>query len=400
MAGEVCIYCGAALGRDTRRAHVIPSALGGRKASRAFCCSLCNNAIGSTEKALCEALRGLTAMVGVRRGDRRPAPSVRVEDALQGPLDVWGGVPKAVAQAPNVVAKGDNHIDFAGAAPDIRTLARQFANLLRRFGKTPEALERGEGISFQAAAHVGFADNVEFNVVVGSPEHMRAIAKMPVELLAVHAPDLVTRPELRRALAFVRNGTPELEVFGDAGTAGLLPAPVRPPLHLCEVWSAGPHVIGRLVLYGAYPFTLPLTGLWTGPPFQAIHVVDPVNGQVLADAAEYADGPLPAGWPNRSEDPALHDLYLDRFNTWFAERMASVTADEVGKRVKLEWVRSLAGREPDEADLLRLGQRFKAERDRHAARHEEFSPVDKAQFLRLVRDEFERLAAADDPRKE
>ncbi len=211
VPSQACIYCGGVLGPDTRAAHVIPSALGGRKKSKDFCCTACNNAISIVERCLCEALRPLTAHVGVR-GDRGRSPSAKVFDARQGPLEVWGVQAKAVARPPTPITAGENFVVLTGGAPDQRGMARQLAHVLRRAGKTPADFAKGD-VKLIARKHVGFPGGAEFSVKLGDAEHLRV-----VELLAVHSPDSARRPELQLARDFVLKGTPKLEVLPDAAT--------------------------------------------------------------------------------------------------------------------------------------------------------------------------------------
>src|SRR4051794_8020065 len=105
MQPKTCIYCGERLGPDTRRAHVIPAALGGRLADRDFCCDVCNNEISAVERSLCKVLQPLTAMIGVRRGDKRRSPSLQVHDPDQGRVSVWGGHPKTIGMFPRVAKR-------------------------------------------------------------------------------------------------------------------------------------------------------------------------------------------------------------------------------------------------------------------------------------------------------
>ena len=342
MADHVCIYCSAELGPGTRAAHIIPSALGGRKKSKDFCCTACNNAISPLERSLCEALRPLAARIGVR-GDRGRSPSAKVLDARQGPLEVWGMQAKPVTRPPMPIAVAGNFVVLSGGAPDQAGMARQLAHVLRRAGKTPADFAKGD-VKLIAGKHLGFLGGAEFSVTLGHPEHLRAVAKMVVELLAVHSPDLARRPELQRARDFVLNGAPILQVLPDAATVGLIHKST-PPAHLCEVWTSGANVIGRVVLFGLYPFTVPLTTLWMSHPFCAAYQVDPLDGRVLFDYAGRADGPLPRAWPRRTWDARAEQEYRDRFKETMQARMGQQLRLEVEGGVRQRW-RQQGARKP------------------------------------------------------
>ena len=389
-----CVYCAHELLPNTKRAHVIPSALGGRLNSRVYCCSDCNTAISPSENRLVQALRFVTAMVGVRRGDRRLAPHARVADATQGPIDVWGGIPKPVEQAPERV-DGEGYTEFRGSAPDPVSLARQMAHVLRRVGKTPEDLEQGTGVSVGATQHSWFASGVTDVVVGDCVEHFRAFAKMPFELLAVRAPELAQRPELKPSARFIRDGEPHLAVRFDGVTLGPAGRVLRPPLHSCEVWTSGAYVIGRVVLFGAFPVTVPLAHVWHGSRFTAVHVVDPVEGRVLLDHAEVRDGPLPEGWPGQREDGFERAQHIQRLMEHLHAAMKAATERESRRRVEAAWHSELNGRAPSATDLNTLDDMLRDDRERRARRQDEVRPVDTAEFTRLVRSEYERLREDD-----
>jgi len=202
---------------------------------------------------------------------------------------------------PTPLAAAGNFAVITGSAPDLAGMARQ--------------------LELQIGKHVGFLGGSEFKVELGGIDHQRAIVKMVVELIAVHSPDLANRPELKRARAFVMRGSPMVEVLPDPATVGLIHVP-NAPAHLCEVWTARSQLIGRVVLFGLYPFTVPLSALWGGHPFCAAYQVDPVDGRVLFDYAGGADGPLPVGWPRRVWDAEAHDAYKQRFKSALQTRIA------------------------------------------------------------------------------
>lgn len=392
VAASTCIYCGSVLGPETRAAHVIPSALGGRKKSKEFCCTSCNNAISKVERSLCEVLKPLTAHVGVR-GDRGRAPSARVVDAAQGRVEVWGTKAQSVPRPPTVIAAAENFAVITGGAPDLAGMAQQLAHFLRRAGKTPSDLQTGD-VKLKAGKHVGFLGESEFKVELGHVDHQRTIVKMMVELVAVHSPELANRPELQRARDFVVRGSPVLEVLPDPVTVGLIHVP-EPPAHLCEVWTAKSQLIGRVVLFGRCPFTAPLSALWGSHPFCAAYQVDPVDGRELFDNAGRADGPLPSGWPCRAWDEGAHDAYRQRFKTAMQARIDRQLKLHVEGEVRRRWEEGLKGCAPTAEDEAHLRQLLDAERQRHRRRQDEFTPLDEAVVVEMVRKEFERLAAED-----
>jgi hypothetical protein len=181
----------------------------------------------------------------------------------------------------------------------------------------------------------------------------------------------------------------------DPATIGLIQTP-EPPAHLCEVWTAGSQLIGRVVLFGLYPFTAPLTALWGSHPFCAGYEVDPVDGRALFDSAGRADGPLPAAWPRRVWDQQAHNAYRLRFKSAMQLRMDRQLKVQVEAAVRRKWEEGLNGRAPAVEDEAHLQQLLDAERQRHRRRQDEFTPLDEAVVIEMVRKEFERLAREDE----
>ncbi len=390
VSSATCIYCQISLGADTRVAHIIPSALGGKLASRNICCWDCNSAISAIEKSLCDALRGVTAMAGVQTGRGRKAPPLRMTDPQHGLTEVWGGHPTIMGTPPAVRPPEGGQVRFHFSATDLDSAALQTAHLLRRFGKTPDDLEAGKVVTFTGAERITFLDRFEFDGSISLPEHLRVFAKAALELLALHRPLLALRPELRDAAAFVRFGGPEVDVGWDATTEGPLGV-VRPLWHSCEVWSAGANLIGKVVLFGAYPFTVSLTTKWQGEPVTAVHAVDPVAGRVLLNAASSEDGPLPRGWPNRVADLDALQLRLNELARALDARMHDVTVKRCSKDLMERWRREIGGREPCPQDFVRLQTLVDEECERLRSRRTETAPLSTPDLFRLVRQHFERL---------
>jgi hypothetical protein len=74
-----CIYCGRVLVVPTRPAHVFPNGAGGRLTTTTTVCNECNNSTSGIEGDFCLGLAQAGALVGARRGDRKPIPLGRLE---------------------------------------------------------------------------------------------------------------------------------------------------------------------------------------------------------------------------------------------------------------------------------------------------------------------------------
>lgn len=391
VSSDGCIYCGALLGPDTREAHVIPSALGGKLSSRRICCSGCNNAVSGIENGLCRVLRGLTAMAGVRTGRGKKAPSLLMADPQHGPLEAWGGHPKFLGTPPKVQPRHDGQVRFKIFAADLDSAAFDMAHLLRRLGKTPDDLEAGRLVTLTASERITFLDHPwEFDASFDVDEHARVFVKMALELLAVHRPVLARRPELRDLAAFVRSGAGSVNVSADTMTPGPL-GTMRPFWRSCEVWSAGRDLIAKVALFGAYSVSVALTPEWRGEPVTAAQVVDPVAGQVLFDGAFSAEGPLPSGWPERGLDLAAYQVRMTELARALDARMREVTAKTSAKALMETWTADLRGRAPSPEDFARLETLVEEKCERLRGRRSETVPIDTADLFRRVRHHYERL---------
>jgi hypothetical protein len=338
-------------------------------------------------------------MAGIRTGRGKKAPSLQVTDPQHGALEGWGGHPTFVGMPPTVLPPEDGRARFKVSAVDLDSAAFDMAQLLRRLGKTPDDLETGNLVTLAASDRITFLDHPwEFDASIDVDEHARVFVKMALELLAVHRPELARRPEFRDAVAFVRFGAGSVDVRADTMTAGPL-GTVRPFWHSCEVWSAGSNLIAKMTLFGAYPVSVALTGEWGGAPVTAAHAVDPVAGRVLFDGASSDEGVLPTGWPNRGLDPDVFQVRMDELARALGARMREVTAKTSAKALMEKWTLDLGGREPSLEDFARLEALVERERARLRGRRPEAAPVDAADLLRRVRQQYENLGREHGPAK-
>lgn len=388
MASLTCLYCPEPLTQATREAHYIPSAIGGRLSSRAVCCDDCNNALSAVERTFCHALADLTALVGVLRGDREQAPPTEVSDPKHGTVRMWGGYPQSIPAKMKFsrVENGRTHFQVSGSDPD--ATARQLAHLLRRYRKTPDDLASGNGITLDASETRAFSGPIQFSIdLFSDPRHARVVTKIALEILAHHHPEAARRAELEPVARYVRYGGPPADVRADWATQGPLGMPC-PPFHSCEVWTAGRYMIARVVLYGAFAFTASLSDEWKGQPVTALHAVDPVNGQLLLNAASNNGWELPVEWPSRGAEAADWQSHVRRLNECLQRRMLDVTSAATAKDITAEWIADLGGRPPSLRDFQSLQERVAAEIDFLNKRQDETTPLDRAVLLEKVRTQY------------
>jgi hypothetical protein len=355
------------------------------------CCDDCNSALSPIERAFCDALAHLTAFVGVVRGDGDLVPATKVSDPKHGSVKVWGGLPQSipVKREFSRIVDGRTHFQVSGSDPD--ATARHLAHLLREHRKTPDDLAAGNGVTLDASESRAFPSPFEFSIdLFSDPRHARVVTKIALEILSHHRPEAGRRRELEAVAQYVRYGKTRIDVQPDWATHGPLSTP-RPPFHSCEVWSAGRHLIARVVLFGALSFTASLTQEWAGEPVTVIHVIDPVNGAMLLDAASNDGWKLPPAWPTRPASATEWQAHLTRLAEYLHRRMLDVTAAAAAKNLTTEWIASLNGRAPTLQDFHSLQERIDAEVAFLNKRQDETTPLDRAALLEKVRTQYALL---------
>jgi hypothetical protein len=383
-----CIYCLERLTAGTRKAHHVPCAIGGRSSSRLVCCTDCNNALSPLERTFCEALADLTAMIGVLRGDGEESPPMRVVDPKHGGIDLWGGHPRSVATGMRLSRVEDGAIRFQVSGLDHDAAALMLAHVLRSGRKTPDDLVAGNGVTLNSSETSAFPGPIEFTVdLYHHPHHARVVAKIALEMLSHHRPELSRRSELHAVARYIRRGDADLDVQPDWATRSPSGEP-RAPFHSCEVWSAGRYLLAKVVLYGAFAFTASLSTEWEGGPITAVHVLDPVNGKVLLDSASEEEGPMPLGWPSRAVDATNYQTHASGLAAFLGRRMRDVTAKAVAKNIMNEWLAEIVGRPPDGRDFARLQDRVESEIAFLNKRQDQTISIDRTKLLEKVREQF------------
>lgn len=298
-----CIYCRAPLTERTKRAHVWPSALGGRLRSRKICCDDCNNAMSPLERLLHEALRDSFASVGATNEDGEPI-SVRIK---------FEGREFVLADGYAVMDASGSRFDKESksiVSPLPTGLGQQAEKISKIF------LAQGLGTDDVSKLNLSPGDPgpelpvgptlSEHDLKIGTVEHHRVFVKMALELLAYHRHDLAMRSELCEARRFVRHGEGVFRGKPDRRSpgSGLLPDSGLPEvLNAIEAWSCKATVFFRVVFLGPLVFTGTLCTNWAGEQFRAIYAFDACDSaRRVASTFEAGDGPNLAIWIDEFRD--------------------------------------------------------------------------------------------------
>jgi hypothetical protein len=339
----LCIYCRLILGPDTRRAHVVPQALGGRLFSTEICCSDCNNALSPLESTLCDALREGSAALRARHADNKPIRAkIQIGEKHYDYADGVGNerLPKPVYDATTRTLT----FPLPGGA---EKQAEAIAQVLWKQGADPSAIDQGKliiepDVTFNIRPYPPTPTRIAWKLDLGHVEHMRVLTKMALELFAIRRPDDARRGCLLQARQFIKRGYGTLPVRFDALSpgSGLFDGRPIPILsHAVEVWSHQTKLNFRVTLFGGLHATGSLTQAWDGPPVSVAYALDPTEPatQIHIDRAE--DGP-----PLRLWIPGMAREVFDAFALWFEEQTKLIS----------ERVTSEPWSPPDDPDLGRL----------------------------------------------
>lgn len=398
-----CLYdCDELLTAGSEPAHVVPSAIGGRKTSKRTACPDCNRAVGADERELCESLRFFTGSLGIRQGDNDVAPAAKWDAPDLGTVTVQKGAiePKEIQAVVTEEIEGKLHFQVSGN-PDINKIALRLAHLLRQYRKTPDDL-LNDGAVVRLARTYSFRPALQSTINLGEPAHQRAIAKMALELLAVNEPSLARGRELAAFRSAILNkGTVDAVLDLHTNGSGLLPASLPPFAHTVEVWSAGTQLAGRVCLCGFFPFTIALSSEWRGGPLMVAYAVDPVGSVSVVDCKQRRDGALPAGWPQRppqngEEVQRQAQVFLDSFHALVNEQ----SVGHATKQLVQQWKESLRDKvkpgEPIPTDSLADLTEKAADLGVHLRYGGEMQrAIGLDEILPLIRQHFEALSHQD-----
>ncbi len=330
-AAPRCIYCREALDDKTHEAHVIPRCLGGRLSSTTTCCTDCNNALGQIEDKLCSDLRILSATLGARNSANKPiAATIQLGDKAFDYADGVGSerLPDRRYDRQTRSLK----FPLPGGA---EAQAACIAKMLWEGGLTPGAIDAGKMVlepddTFGMRPYPPTPTRLETRFLFGTEEHLRAAAKMALELLAVWRPEDGRRwSELRLARQFTRYGEGVLPIRVDSQSAGSgLRRPRGFPVlaHAVEVWTHKRNVHFRATFFGRLHATGTLSTAWQGPPFSLLHALDPTRPATNVDRESQKDGPRLGVW-----HADLRPQAFEEFRAWF-DAQASRVSRRVAKR--------------------------------------------------------------------
>jgi hypothetical protein len=194
-----CIYCGEPAASFE---HIFPAAVGGRDERQGIICGHCNSIFGrTTDVALSEDMKPINAILGVREGRSGQPITTVANDPSTGRTYVLSESRKLQHPEPLVLSATTN----ADGGKTFDTLAStqkqsdDFIHSLRMEGKALSKARR-------EVAPLLFAREPFVSWSFGGTETFRAVARLVLNVLAVHSPLVARGNWLSELKRFVRAG--------------------------------------------------------------------------------------------------------------------------------------------------------------------------------------------------
>ena len=279
-----CAICDELLTeKNNHREHVIPEALGGRRAIHGFICRPCNNRTGTKWDApLIEALHQLAVLVGVAK-----RPTLFGRARYEGDLPSDGEIPEEfrednlgrVRKSPDGKTEtADYHFSHKKGPQENRIhmtvppskLKKELRQLRKKYPQI-----RDEDVTIRDIAEKG-GNWIGFTAFVSGRDMGRALAKMAVALAVgsgVNPKDCEKSEEYLK-----KDGKPCVAYFYD-------PDPVRNrvegmPVHVVHV-QGDPNrgqLIGYVELFGCVRVIVCLSSNYGGEPIHCSYAINPRSG--------------------------------------------------------------------------------------------------------------------------
>jgi hypothetical protein len=300
-----CIYCRRSLDEHTDTAHVWPKALGGRLASKRFCCNDCNHELSRVEDDLCSALRRINAAMGATRAD---GSKITYEMTVEGlVVRVCGAL--FDVQVPGLSYDPSTKTLEIPLPAGYKRQVEVIAQAMRRQRLKPDDVDKLELVPARDP-ELPPSGRYEFDFSVGrGASHKRAFAKIALELLAFHRHALATRAELAELRQFTRHGSGSLQSKPDGRSegSGLLAGRNFPDIwNSVEIWSCGKSLFFRIVFVRYFSFTGSLTTEWQGPSFRAAYAFNARDpSERIVDECVDGDGPRLSLWHNSIREETI-----------------------------------------------------------------------------------------------
>lgn len=266
---------------DGSRAHIIPSAIGGRRTSSTIVCARHNGLTNTrVEKPVIDMLAFVNTMLAIipgRGGDVPPIRGILGQDGKRYTVRPGGFPEESKAEVREWVDGEEPHIDLSGYSE--RELWRIMNSLKNKYPNLMINEVRRE----LARVDVPFHQQLRFG-----PETRRLVAKIGFEYLAACSDDrtLVLTSGFDAVRRFILDGTESDDCFvffdprGERTISSIGPVDHAVTIGCDSVQKVSYAFVS---LYGHLSLTAVLSRSWTGPSAGWAYVVDPLTGMTRED---------------------------------------------------------------------------------------------------------------------
>lgn len=391
-----CAFCGTPFTKtNDSREHLIPNAIGGRRALRHFLCKDCNNRSGRDwDSVLSDQLKPLCTLLNIDR-QRRSVRALRVKtlggDTFQLHADGSAALPHTTVKRTHTA----NQVAIAVSAPSVPELEKT----LRGLARTYPQIDVEEAIQDATVTRKYQSDPWYIPLHFGGLEAGRSVIKSLTALAAYVGIDIEDLEHAKEYL--LSSGKPCFGFCNDTDVVRNRPDDI---FFHCVAIAGDPQtgqILGYVEYFGYQRIVGCLSSTYSGPPFKWCYAIDPIRGEELDLEIELAFSPedvqaiydyqrldlsiqraavgrLLAHWSKSDLERALSDAIEDAFEYACAkggvkgsERVsddqARVAAELFGERIRPALEHFVGGRRFTPDQLRQVLQRIQDdERDRKA----------------------------------
>ena len=384
-----CAFCGTSFtAANDSKEHILPNAIGGRRAVTRFICKGCNAKAGSEwDRALADQFKPICILLNIDR-QRGSVPSLRVQttggDTLQ--LHADGRV---TAPHPTVTkTRTGNQVSIRITA---RSMA-EFKRTLRNMAKKYPQIEVDKALQNARMTRTFNRDPWMIRIDARADAE-RSIIKSLVAMAAYHGIELESLEHAHQYL--LSDGPPCFGWLNDVDVVVNRP----PKLFFHGVFIKGDpetqQLLGYVEYFGHQRFAACLSSTYNGDPIDCGYAIDPVTGRELALQVDLTvpSEQIPAIYRNeRFSNAVLRDALNRLLAYWSKKDIDRAISDAVQDALEYAYsesdVKESENVTDEEARVLseRFGERIRPALE-HLVLGRRFTPEQMEQILQTIRDE-------------
>ena len=281
-----CAFCKTPFTKDNdSREHLIPNAIGGRRAVARFICKSCNDKRGATwDRALTDQLKSLCTLLNIKR-DRGSVRPLRVQTVTGETLQLHADGHLTLPHTIVTQQRTADQIAIQIKAPSTKEFKKAVRGLARKYPQ----LDVTTALQEATAARKYNTNPWHIPLHLGGVEAGRSIIKSLVALAACAGIDLT---DLEHAQEYLfSDGEP---CFGYCNDVDVVVNRPDGMFFHCVGISGDPEtkqILGYVEYFGCLRIVACLSSTYEGESFQSCYAIDPVRGTELDLQIELAFSP-------------------------------------------------------------------------------------------------------------